>query len=256
MNVVPQLPATHGAPPPPATGAAAAAPPQAPAPAAPSMFAKLYSNPVADAHAGVYGPVLAIFTVEPAAGPAEIHAALDDAGNRFLQAYLLLGTDDHMVTIHTVGRYPALLGIAMPWDGQCFGFIRDVVGQIAQPVEFLSAMAFDLALAAVRVPTLNTMEARWVAAGAVLYLPPFGAAKPNTKLIQTRRAALLPFVAVHQCLQPLSMRQLWTVLGQPLIDGGCEAEMGVLLNWICITPLSSAAQVAPMIQLAAPPPHC
>jgi len=74
MNVVPQLPAAHGAPPPPAAGAAAAVPPQAPVPRAPSMFTELYSNPAADAHAGVYGPVLAIFTAEPAAGqrtPAE-----------------------------------------------------------------------------------------------------------------------------------------------------------------------------------------
>jgi len=65
MNIAPQPPvgpgAVPGALPPPATAAAAMALLQAPAPVAPSTFAKLYSNPAVDAHAGVYGPVLAIF---------------------------------------------------------------------------------------------------------------------------------------------------------------------------------------------------
>jgi len=187
MNIAPQPPvgpgAVPGALPPPATAAAAMALLQAPAPVAPSTFAELYSNPVADSHAGVYGPVLTIFVAKPMAGwrvPAEIWMALDNAGNGFLQAYLLLGTDDHTVTIHMVGQYPELLGVATPWDDQCFGFIRDIVGQLTQPVEFPSATAFDLTPAAVQVPTLNMMEACWLAAGAIPYLPPFGAAAPNT----------------------------------------------------------------------------
>ncbi len=256
MNVAPQPLITPGAPPPPAVGAAAAAPQQAPAPVAPSTFAELYNTPTADAHAGVYGPVLTLFTAEPAAErrtPAEIRTALDNAGDGFLQAYLLLGANDRTVMIHTVSRYPSLPGVASPWDGLRFGFIGEVVGPTAQPVEFPGATAFDLAPAAVRVPTINTMEAHWMAAGAVPYLPPYGAADADTELIRTRRAALLPFVAVPRCLTPLSMRELWTVLGQPLVDSGREVEMGVLLDWIRVASVSSAAQVAPVIQLAAPP---
>ncbi len=49
------------------------------------------------------------------------------------------------------------------------------------------------------------------------------------------------------------MRQLWTVLGQLLVDGSWEVEMGMLLNWICVASVSSAAQVAPVIQLATLP---
>jgi len=103
---------------------------------------------------------------------------------------------------------------------------------MAQLVEFPSATAFDLTPATVRVPTINTMEARWIAVGAVPYLPLYGAADADTELIRMRRAALLPFAAVPHCLTPLSMWELWTVLGQPLVDGGWEVEMGVLLDWI------------------------
>jgi len=42
------------------------------------------------------------------------------------------------------------------------------------------------------------------------------------------------------------------VLGQPLLDGGREAEMGILLDWIRVASVSSAPQVPPTIQLAAP----
>jgi len=85
---------------------------------------------------------------------------------------------------------------------------------MAQLVEFPSATAFDLAPAAVRIPMLNTMEARWVAAGAVPYLPPYGAANPDTELVRTRRAALLPFVAVHHCL----------MLDEAIVDGTWPAS--------------------------------
>jgi len=122
MNVLPALPVAPLAPPPPQAGAAAAAAPQGAAlPAPPRSFTKLYSNPTADTHAGVYGPVLTMFAAEPAAGrytPAEIRTALDNAGDGFLQAYLLLGPDDHTIAIHTVSRYLALPGIASPWDGR------------------------------------------------------------------------------------------------------------------------------------------
>jgi len=185
--------------------------------------------------------------------PVEIQAALNNAGNGCLQLYLLLGANNCTVMIHTVSHYPVLPSVVTPWDSQCFGFLGDVVGPTTQPgVEFLSVMAFDLAPAAVRVPTLRTMEACWLAAGTDPYLPPYAAVDVDTKLIQMRRGALLPFGAVHHCLAPLSMRQLWTVLGQPLVDGGREAEMGILLDWIHIASISSAAQVAPVIQLAVP----
>jgi len=86
-----------------------------------------------------------------------------------------------------------------------FGFVGDVVGPTAQAVEFPSAMAFNLAPAQVRVPTLATMEAQWVAAGADPFLPPFTAANADTELIHTRWSAFLPFVAVPHCLAPMSM---------------------------------------------------
>jgi len=122
---------------------------------------------------------------------------------------------------------------------------------MAQPVEFPGAMAFDLSPAAVRVPTLNTMEAQWTATAAVeAYLPPYAAADADTELVRTRYSALLPFVAVHHCLAPLSMQQLWTVLGQPMVDSGRQVEMGILLDWIHVALVSAAAQVAPAIQLA------
>jgi len=224
MNIPPAPPVAPLAPPPPQAGAAATAAPQGAAPPAPPRtFAELYNNPAADAHAGVYRPVLTMFAAEPAAGrytPAEIRVALDNAGDGFLQAYLLLGMDDRTIAIHMVSCYLALLGmIASLWDGRRFGFLGEVVGPTAQPVEFPGAMAFDLSLAAVRVPTLNTMEARWTAtAAAEAYLPPYAAADVDTELVRTCYSALLPFVAVHRCLAPLSMRQLWTVLGQPMVD--------------------------------------
>jgi len=235
MNIAPQPLIAPGAPPPPAVGAAAAAPQQAPIPVAPSTFAELYNTLTTDAHAGVYGPVLMLFTAEPAVArrtPAEIRTALNNAGDGFLQAYLLLGANNCTVMIHTVSRYPSLPGVASPWDGQHFGFIGEVEGPMAQPVEFPGATAFDLTPAAVPVPTINMMEARWIAVGAVPYLPPYGMADADTELIRMRRAALLPFVAVPRCLTLLSMRELWTVLGQPLIDGSREVEMGILLDWI------------------------
>jgi len=98
------------------------------------------------------------------------------------------------------------------------------------------------------------MEAQWLVAGAVPFLPFYGPADVDTELIHTRHSALLPFIAVHHCLTPMSMWQLWTTLGQPLLDGGREVEMGVLLDWIWVASISSAPQVAPTIQLAAHPP--
>ncbi len=67
MNIAPQPLITPGALPPPAVGTAAVAPQQAPAPVAPSTFAELYNTPTVDAHAGVYRPMLTLFTTEPAA---------------------------------------------------------------------------------------------------------------------------------------------------------------------------------------------
>jgi len=105
MNITPQPLIAPGAPPPPAVGATAAAPQQAPAPVAPSTFTELYNTPTTDAHAGVYGPVLMLFTAEPTAAqctPAEICTALNNASDGFLQAYLLLGANNRTVMIHTV----------------------------------------------------------------------------------------------------------------------------------------------------------
>jgi len=102
MNIAPPNPVAPGAipplPPPPAgAAAAAAAPPLGPvAPGPPRSFAELYTTATADAHAGAYGPILGVFAVEPAAGrntPAEIRTILDNAGEGFLQAYLLQGPD-------------------------------------------------------------------------------------------------------------------------------------------------------------------
>jgi len=122
-----------------------------------------------------------------------------------------------------------------------------------QPVEFPGATAFDLAPAPVRVPTLATMEARWIAASADPYWPPFAVGDADTELVHTRHSTLLPFVAVPCCLAPMSMRQLWTALGQPLVDGGRQAEMGVLLDWIRVALVSAGPQAPPAIQLAAQP---
>jgi len=156
------------------------------------------------------------------------------------------------MTIHTVTRYPTLPGIVTPWDGLCFGFVGDVVGNMAQPVEFPAAAAFDL-VAAVRVPTVGVMEARWVAAAGAQFLAPLAAGDADTELVRTRRVALLPFFAMHRCLAPLTMRQLWALLGQPLVDSGRTVEMGVLLDWIRVASVEPAAQVPPLIQMAAPP---
>ncbi len=198
--------------------------------------------------------MLALFVTEAAIRrtPAEICAALDAVGDGFLQAYLFLGPDDQALAVHTVSRFPTLPGVVTPWDGMRFGFVSDVMGPMAQPVKFPGATAFDLVPAAVRVPTLATMEAQWVATGAIPFLPPFGPADTNTELVRTRHAALLPFVAVPWCLTSMSMCQLWMALGQPLLDRGREAEMGVLLDWIRVASVSSAPQVPPTIQLAAP----
>ncbi len=40
---------------------------------------------------------------------------------------------------------PNLPGIVTPWDGQQFGFVGEVVGNMAQPVKFPGTTAFDLA---------------------------------------------------------------------------------------------------------------
>jgi len=216
----------------------------------------LYNDPTVDAHAGVYGPILAIFATELAAGchtPAKIWTTLDNTGDGFLQAYLLLGHDGWTIMIHTITHYPTLPGIATPWDGMHFGFMGEVVGPIAQPVEFPGGTAFKLAPAAVRVPTLGNMEAHWAAAGGAQFLAPLDPADPDSELICTKHSTLLPFVVVLLCLAPLTMLELWTTLGQPLIDGGQQAEMGVLLDWIQVASVESAAQVGPTIQLAAPP---
>jgi len=217
----------------------------------------LYSIPAVDAHAGVYGCILAILTAEPATGhctPAKIHTVLNNAGEGFLQAYLLLRLDDHTVTIHIIAYYPTLPGVASAWNRQQFGFLGGVVGPTTQPITFPGATAFNLAPTAVQVPTLNTMGAHWLATGAMeLYLLPFRADDADMELIRTCHMALLPFIAVHYCLAPLTMQQLWTVLGQPLVNSRREVKMGVLLNWICIMSVSSTAQVTPVIQLADPP---
>ncbi len=220
--VVPPPPIAPATLPYPGIAAAVAPPPQVPGvPRPPSMFAELYNWPAVDTHRGVYGPTLALFVMEPAAGqhtPAEIRATLDAAGDTFLQAYLMLGTDGRAVTVHTMTHYPVLPGQVMPWDGMRFGFVGDVVGPTAQVVEFPSGMAFNLVPAQVRVPTLATMEVQWVAAGADPFLPPFAAANADTELICTRQSAFLPFVVVPRCLAPISMRQLWTILGQLLVN--------------------------------------
>jgi len=73
--------------------------------------------------------------------------------------------------------------VALPWDGQCFSFIGNVVGPMAQPVEFPSATTFNLTPMAVCIPTLNMMDVHWIVAGVVPYLPPYGTADADTELI-------------------------------------------------------------------------
>jgi len=115
MNIIPLPPIAPAVPPPlitlaalPYPGIAATAAPLPQVPGVqrpPSTFAELYNWPAADAHGGVYEPTLALFAAEPAAGqhtPVEIRATLDAAGDAFLQAYLMLGTDGRAVTVHTV----------------------------------------------------------------------------------------------------------------------------------------------------------
>jgi len=220
------MPATPGAilpplPPPAGAAAAAAAPPISHvSPEPPSTFAKLYTTPVADVHVGVYGPILGVFMAEPATGqnmPAEIWTILDNAGEGFLQAYLLLGPDGQAMTIHTITHYPTLLGVVMPWDGLCFSFVGEVAGNMEQPVEFLAATAFNL-IAAVCMPTVGMMEVQWIAVVGVQFIAPLDATDIDTEVICTCHAALLPFIAVHRCLAPMSMQQLWALLGQPLVD--------------------------------------
>jgi len=145
MNVVPPQPIAPAILQPPGATAVVALPPLIPgAPGPPSTFAELYNWPAADTHGGVYGPILALFATELAAGrktPAEIHMALNAVGDTFLQAYLLLGNNGWAVMIHTVTCYPTLPGQVTPWDRACFGFVSKVVGPMAQLVEFPSASA-------------------------------------------------------------------------------------------------------------------
>jgi len=107
------------------------------------------------------------------------------AGDSFLQVYLLLGADNYTLTIHMVSCYPTLPGVATPWDGMCFGFIAHIMGLTAQSVEFPGTTTFKLVPTAVCVPTLVTMEAQCVAAGTVPFLLPFSPADANMELIQT-----------------------------------------------------------------------
>jgi len=125
-----------------------------------------------------------------------------------------LGTDDQAYAIHTVTCYPTLPRLATQWDGLCFGFFGDYVGGMAQPVEFPSAMAFELAPAMVCVPTISVMEARWSAAGGLPYLELLDPTDADSELVQTCRTMFLPFTAVTQCMAPMLMHHY----GQPWVS--------------------------------------
>jgi len=65
MNIVPPPPAGPRGLPPPIAAAGVATPPLIQGTLMPpNTFAELYNLPTADAHAGVYGPVLALFVME------------------------------------------------------------------------------------------------------------------------------------------------------------------------------------------------
>jgi len=85
------------------------------------------------------------------------------------------------------------------------------------------------------------------------FIAPLNTVDVNTELICTCHVALLPFIAVHRCLAPMSMQQLWALHGQLLVDSGHMVEMGALLDWICVASVKPAAQALPLIQMAAPP---
>jgi len=69
MNIAPLQPITPVIPLPPVAATAMVQPQQAPGvPRPPSPYAELYNLPAADAHRGVYGPILAIFVAEHADG--------------------------------------------------------------------------------------------------------------------------------------------------------------------------------------------
>jgi len=89
---------------------------------------------------------------------------------------------------------------------------------MAQPVLFLAAMAFDLLPAAICIPTLNMMEQCWVVANGDPFLDPLGTSDANLELIRTCCATFLPFACVDNCLAPMSMRNLWVTIGQPLAN--------------------------------------
>jgi len=97
------------------------------------------------------------------------------------------------------------------------------------------------------------MEAWWITTGANPYLLLFAVGDADTELVRMWHLTLLPFVAMPCCLAPMSMHQLWTALGQPLVDGGRQVEMGVLLDWIHVALVSAGLQALPTVQLAAQP---
>ncbi len=101
------------------------------------------------------------------------------------------------------------------------------------------------------IPTVGMMEAQWGSRGTVHST--LDAMDADTDLICTHCVALLPFVAVHRCLAPMSMQQLWALLGQPLVDSSRTVEMGVLLDWIRVASVEPTTQVPPLIQMAAAP---
>jgi len=94
---------------------------------------------------------------------------------------MFLGPNDCTIAIHTI-TYPIIPGVATQWDSTQFGFLGDVVGQMAQPVEFPIATAFDLAPAVI-VPTVVTMQAHWAAAPSNTYLDPLVAGDMDSKLV-------------------------------------------------------------------------
>jgi len=123
MNIVPPV-APVPQPPAQGGGAGARAQPNPGGPGPPSTFAKLYASLTADVHTGAYKAIQATFLAEPTAAcltPAEIQTLLDNAGSRFLQVFMFLGPDHWTLSIHTVTCYPIVPGVAMQWDGSCFG---------------------------------------------------------------------------------------------------------------------------------------
>lgn len=239
--------------------------PAIPAPR-PTTFAALYADHSSDPYDGDYAAVMRNFRDR---GAALSHNVMHDlaAGvaittpNAYIGMYEYPGEEcGRSMVLHSVARFPRVIGRPTPWDARTYAYIQDVVdGEIVSVA--LPSVQFERTngILYTNVPGTDArMTELWAHEPDVELLGPFAEDDANVRQSRTRRLMYVPPrflpIVINRRLSP---RELWVDLVGAIEAEGMTDSCRELVDWVKLTGVrhdaalpSHVCQATPAVPLA------